>query len=133
VGLGSVLIWLNAVFFVVYGLAFVFAPEVLGRTITGSAPGTSSGLIDMRATYGGMSVAVGLAFAWLARSESTRALGLYSIALVMFCMASSRLVGIVADGDANPIMYAYLAAELVVLVLALLAARSAPALSSGSG
>lgn len=61
--LGSVLIRLNAAFFVVYGLAFVVAPEAVGRAITGSAPGTPSGVIDMRATYGGMTVAVGLALA----------------------------------------------------------------------
>jgi Domain of unknown function (DUF4345) len=122
--LGLLLIRLNAAFFVVYGLAFVFFPETLGRAITGSAPDTSSGVIDMRATYGGMTVAVGLALAWLGRSESKEAFGLYSIALVMLCMASSRLVGIVCDGDANSIMYAYLAAEVVVLVLALWAARS---------
>jgi hypothetical protein len=59
VSLGSVLIRLNAAFFVVYGLAFVLAPEAVGRAITGSAPDTSSGVIDMRATYGGMTVAVG--------------------------------------------------------------------------
>ncbi|MEW6269758.1 MAG: hypothetical protein AB1689_10735 [Thermodesulfobacteriota bacterium] len=52
--LGSVLIWLNAAFLVVYGLAFVSLPEPLGRAITGSAPDTASGVIDMRATYGGM-------------------------------------------------------------------------------
>jgi hypothetical protein len=123
----STLIWLNAAFFVVYGLAFVVSPEALGSAITGSSPGTPSGVIDMRATYGGMTVAVGLALAWLGRSESTKTLGLYSIALVMFCMASSRIVGIVSDGDANSIMYAYLAGELVVLALALGMARSAAA------
>ena len=86
----------------------------------------------MRATYGGMTVAVGLALAWLGRSESTKTLGLYSIALVMLCMASSRLVGLIFDGDANAIMYVYLAAEVAVLALALQAARSAPAPSPAS-
>jgi hypothetical protein len=124
--LASLLIWLTAGFFVVYGLAFVVAPEALGHAITGSAPGTPSAVIDMRATYGGMTVAVGLTLAWLGRSNSTRSVALYIIALVMLCMASSRLLGLIYDGSANAIMYAYLAVEIVVLALALWGARSDP-------
>jgi hypothetical protein len=128
--LGSILIWLIAAFFVLYGLAFVIAPEALGRAITGSAPATASGIIDMRATYGGMTIAVGLVLALLGRFESTRKLGLYSIALVMFCMAAARIVGLIADGGGNSMMYLYLAVEIVVLTLGLWAARLEPAPST---
>lgn len=129
---GSIFVKLNAVFFVVYGLAFVVAPEALGLAITGSAPESPSGMIDLRATYGGMTIALGVMLGWLGRSKATQRLGLHAVALVMLCMASGRVVGLVVDGNANNMMYAFLAAEIMVLSFALWSARSAPASSMAS-
>ena len=125
---GPTLIWLNAGFFALYGLGFVLAPELLATTITEGAPQTSSAMIDFRATYGGMSIAVGLVLAALARDPSTHRLGLRAVAATMLCMASGRTVGIVLDGDPNVWMWIYLAGELAVAAAAVAALRGdAPA------
>ena len=68
--------------------------------------------------------AVGLGLGWLARSEATVVAGLKGVAVVMLCMATSRMVGFVSDGEPNAFMILYLAAELSVMALALGVARS---------
>ena len=68
--LQRILVWLNALFFLAYGALFILAPGWAAALVTDTRPGSASGLIDMRATYGGMSLAVGLLFALLARNPS---------------------------------------------------------------
>ncbi|MEM9177033.1 MAG: DUF4345 domain-containing protein [Myxococcota bacterium] len=121
---GPILIRLNAGFFVVYGLLFVFVPEPLATTITGGAPSTASGMIDLRATYGGMSIAVGWMLAAFARDEALHATGLRAVAATLLCMAGGRTVGIVVDGNPNTWMWIYLAAEIAVAAAALVALRA---------
>lgn len=131
---GTTLLWLNSAFFVVYGLAFVFAPEALGRLVTDGAPATPSGMIDMRATYGGMTVAVGVIFGLCAKAPETQPLGLLGVAAVMLFMAAGRTFGIVYDGSPNAMMFVYLAVEIVVMALALVAMRgTADRIGLGSG
>jgi hypothetical protein len=125
--LARLLLWLNALVFVVYGIGFVLAPEPLAIFVTGSAPDSTSGLIDMRATYGGLCLAVGLVFALLARDEATVRTGLIAVAIVMGGMAGTRTLGFVLDGDPNTLMVLYLATEILVVVLALWALLALPA------
>ena len=121
---GPTLLWLNVAFFVVYGLLFVFVPELVATTITGSAPQGSSSMIDFRATYGGMTIAVGLVLAALARDPALHATGLNSVLVVMLCMATGRTFGIVLDGDPNGWMWLFLAGELATAAAAFLSLRS---------
>lgn len=123
-GFGLILLWATAAFFVVYGLGFVFVPAVLGSLITGESPTSPSGMIDFRATYGGMTIAVGLILGACARRENTQSLGLWAIAVLMVCMAAGRTWGIVTDGSPNAMMIAYLVVEVVVFSLAVLGRRS---------
>ena len=115
------LLWLNAGVFLLYGIAFAIAPEAASHWVTGSVPDTSSGLIDMRSTYGGICIAVGIALAYAATSPALARFGLRLVALVMACMASTRLVGVVIDGTPNVVMWIYLGLEVTVLVLVLFA------------
>lgn len=115
----KILIQLTAVFFLVYGLLFALFPGSLSSVVTGGVPTTTSGLIDMRATYGGMSVAVGCLMLLLANNRSTLRLGLLSVIMVLLGMASARTLGIVADGAPNNLMYAYLVAEVVPSIFAI--------------
>lgn len=119
------LLWLTGAGFVVYGVAFVAAPEAMSQFVTGGSPASSSGVIDIRATYGGMSVGLGILFALAAGRSRFHGLGLRGVAAVMAGMAAARLLGIVVDGGANAMMWAYLGVEVVVLVLALVALRGA--------
>jgi hypothetical protein len=52
-------IFLAAIFFVLYGIAFSILPAEMSVLVTGSKPQGPSALVDFRATYGGMTVAVG--------------------------------------------------------------------------
>ena len=117
-GMAIGLVWLTAGIFVVYGVGFALMPASLSLWVTGGAPSEPSGLIDMRSTYGGMSIGVGLVLALAARRRETLRSGLVGVGLVMVCMAASRLLGIVVDGGPNGFMWAYLALEVVAAALA---------------
>ena len=119
----TILIWINALVFIAYGLGFVFFPETLALLVTGSAPSTSSGVIDMRATYGGMTLGLGVLFGLSASDPRTVRLGVWGIIVVMIGMAAGRLFGMIQDGTPNPIMYIFLAVEIVVVILASWALR----------
>lgn len=75
-----------AVFFV-YGLLFYVIPlEAFEFVVDGSVT-SSSGVTDMRATYGGMSVGIGIILFMLGRNPQTVQLGLISVFVVMLGMA----------------------------------------------
>ncbi len=114
------LAWATGLFFVAYGLAFALAPLGMIVFVTGDYPQATSGVIDIRATHGGMSAAVGLAILALAWRRETLRHALALTALVLLAMAAGRVLGMVLDGSPNVIMYLFLAAELVVGVAALL-------------
>ncbi len=117
--LEKLLVQFTAAFFLIYGCMFALLPTTLADWVTGAAPTTSSGLIDMRATYGGMSIAVGIIMLLLASKHTTLRLGLLSVAIVLLGMASARALGIIADGSPNNLMYVYLAAEIVPSIVAI--------------
>jgi hypothetical protein len=124
VNLASLLIRLNAAVFIVYGVAFALAPETLSNLVTGGSPETPSGIIDMRSTYGGMSIGLGVLLVLTARDSRLHGLGLSAVLAVMSCMAGSRLLGIAVDGEPNSMMWAYLAVELLVAGIASWAIRA---------
>ena len=65
----TVLLWINAAFFLVFGALFLVAPGVFAELLTGATPATTNALIDIRATYGGMALGIGLFFAFCARQH----------------------------------------------------------------
>ncbi|NKF22836.1 DUF4345 family protein [Solimonas sp. C16B3] len=72
----------------------------------------------MRATYGGLSVAVGALLWALAAHPSSRRAGLLGVLLLLLGMAGGRAVGLICDGPANAVMIAYLLLELSGAALA---------------
>lgn len=117
------LLWLNSVLFAVFGSSFIAAPELFAKVITGAIPGTSSALIDMRATYGGMGLGIGLFFGFCARRPATVELGLYASLFVLGTTAIARLAGFAADGAPNVFMLLLVSAELLFVVLIVAALR----------
>ncbi len=111
------LIVVTALIFLVYGALFVLFPIKLLDLVANGAVTSASGVIDMRATYGGMSFAVGSILFLLAKSEETIKVGLISVFLLMVCMATGRVVGIFVDQNANFMMYVYLVLEVIIAVL----------------
>lgn len=119
--LSVAIVRITAAVFVLYGVGFLFAPDVLSVAVMGTAPATPSSLIDMRATYGGMSLAVGvLLFVLAARPESVDR-GLMGVALLLSGMAGGRAYGMVVAGSADGMMSIYLGFEVTVTLIALYA------------
>lgn len=124
--MGKIVVLLTGWFFVLYGLAFTVAPVEMFILVTAGSIDTLSGVIDARATYGGMSVAVGVVLLLLAKQSSTLSLSLLATAVVLLTMAAGRLIGMVVDGEPNLIMYIYLGAELFFGIAALFFRESGP-------
>lgn len=114
---GKLLSYLGAWFFVVYGVLFSFIPYEVAAFVTDATPSSSSAAIDMRATYGGMSVAIGLIIYLLARDANTVRFAVIGLMMLMLCMATARILGIIADGDPNSLMWIYLGLEVVMASL----------------
>ena len=110
---------IGAGFFVVYGVLFSTLPATFSALVTDSLPASSSSLIDMRATYGGMSIAVGIVLVMLSSNKETLRQAVVMLFLLMVCMASTRTIGMVADGDPNLVMYVYLILEVIAAALCL--------------
>jgi len=115
----KVFIQLNATFFLLYGIGFIFFPVELGQLVTGASPDTTSGLIGICATYGGMSVGLGILLFYLTKNIQTMKIGLLGILFIVGEMALGRTTGIVVDSSPNTIMYAFLLLEIVVVIIAL--------------
>lgn len=121
------IIRLNAVFFFLYGLAFIFIPESMLYWVTGSSLNTPSAIIDTRATYGGMSLAIGLLLHYFSIKDVYQKLGLIFVILIMGNMALGRGLGMLIDGEANAIIWLYLIGELTTLCLSAWLLKKQPA------
>ncbi len=120
----KMLLWVNCALFVAFGVGFVIAPEFLSKLITGAAPNAMNALTDMRATYGGMALGIGVFFGLCARKSSFTYMGLMASWLVFSSIAVSRLIGIIVDGSPNVFMLILLVAELLFVVLVSVAVKS---------
>ncbi|MEM6583044.1 MAG: DUF4345 family protein [Pseudomonadota bacterium] len=115
-------IFLAAFFFLLYGLAFALLPSGMAMIVTGSGPEGVSALIDFRATYGGLNIAVGLVLFYLFTIKQLRAC-LVVIIVVLLSMAVTRTIGLLLDGSGNLFMYLFLVLEIVGAALAAIAMR----------
>ncbi len=127
------LLWIVCVSFVGFGLAFTFVPKEVAELVTGTAPSEPSGLIDMRATYGGVAIGMGVFLGLCARRREWTRVGLIFSMLVLAAIGAARIVGIVADGSPNGFMLAFLALEIgsVVLLAFTLGRMKEPSLGDG--
>lgn len=110
---------LNAIGFGIVGIAYIVAPSVFSQLLTGTVPNTASGLIDMRALAGGLNLAIGLLLTISAAKSKYHRAGLLSVLFILTIMATTRVIGIIIDGNPNLVMYIYLDFELFGAVCAL--------------
>ncbi|MDD9892462.1 MAG: DUF4345 domain-containing protein [Gammaproteobacteria bacterium] len=113
----SILLWLNAVVFGVYGIAFIFWPNAMAKGTTGAAPGNDASRTDARSTYGGCMTALGIWFGWAAATQTAVTAALVLVFLVMVCMAAGRVWGMVNDGNSNSYIKLALGAEILMAAL----------------
>ena len=123
-----VILWINVVAFGLYGIAFIFKPMAMSQACTGTAPNTTSAVTDMRATYGGFMLSVGLWIGWVtctqAANQALIQAALILVVMVMVCMAVTRTLGMLVDGSSNGYIKIALAAEVIVAALAIAALKS---------
>ncbi|EID0034533.1 DUF4345 domain-containing protein [Vibrio alginolyticus] len=122
--MSKLLVYLTALFFLLYGAIFAVFPVDMANLITGSSPNSTSATIDFRATYGGAQFAIGLALILVLKIKQDVTLALVIVAITLLSMAFGRLIGILFDGQPNTLMYVYLVAELVFGLLALYLRKS---------
>jgi hypothetical protein len=121
---GRLLIRVEAGLFLAFGAGFVVAPVALADLLTGSHPSSTSGVIDLRATYGGLALGLALTWIMLDRARQTR-LALLSAGVALTCVAVGRVVGMIVDGSPNGVMWALLASEIIFAALSFRALRAA--------
>jgi len=118
---GKWLVLVNGVLFVGFGLGFIVAPSYFSGLFTGGTFTTASAAIDVRATYGGLGLGVGI-WLLLCLKRNVR-LGLLGSLVVLASIVFGRTVGLVADGNPNNFMFVFLVAEVAFLVATLYALR----------
>jgi len=119
---GNLLVAVNGVLFVGFGLGFIVAPGFFTGLFTGGVLSTPSAAIDMRATYGGLGLGIGI-WLLLCAKENVR-VGLLGSLFVLASIILGRIVGLVVDGSPTGYMYIFLGAEVLFLLLVIYALRS---------
>ena len=117
----TVLLWVLAVSFVFVGVGFIATPTTFTEMAAGVAPDRASALTEIRAVSGGVALALGVFFGVCAGRADWVTPGLLLGALVGGCLAASRLIGFVVDGGVTATQTSLAAAEVVVVVLCVLA------------
>jgi len=109
--------YLAAGFFILYGMGYLVTPIEFSQLVVGNAPSGKSFLIDFRATYGGMTVALGFALIYLFSSGYQRP-ALVVIIIILMGMAVGRSIGFMVEGLGNQLVVLYLVLEVLGSVLA---------------
>lgn len=104
------LVLVNGILFIGFGLGFILAPVFFFTLFTDGQLTTPSAIIDVRATYGGLGLGLGI---WLITcAKRNIRLGLVGSLIVLAAIVIGRITGIALSGHANTFMYVFLAAEL---------------------
>lgn len=113
----TILLWLNAIVFAAYGVAFIFWPAAMAQGTSGAAPGNDAARTDVRSTYGGCMTALGLWFGWATATQTAITAALMLVLFIMLGMAGARIWGMLVDGNSNGYIKLALGAELLMVAL----------------
>lgn len=103
---------LTGLIFLAFGIACVVAPSDVLLLATGALLDHPVALIDLRATYGGMSIGVAVILFVLASSSASIRFGLIAVLALMLGMAGSRAIGMLVESSSNSVMLLYLILEI---------------------
>ena len=110
---------INAAVFLAFGAAVLAFPAELA-TLVDIELGSASALADLRAVYGGLSLAAGALFVLGLRRESWFMPSLFLVMASSGGLAFGRIVSMAVSGMPGWLVLAFLATELVSFVWALL-------------
>jgi hypothetical protein len=117
----------SALLWIPYGVYCFFRPEALAEA-AGVSFGTPTGSTEIRATYGGLTFALGALAALGALSTAWTRQALVTLGVACAGFGFARVAGVVMDGGATAYTVQALVVEFVsvALVAVLLARTSAP-------
>lgn len=107
---------LAALVFVGIGLGFLLVPVQWAALVDISLP-TAMARTDFRATYGGFDLAVGVFLGFCALRADWVRPGLWALALAAAGFGAGRLVGILVEGTATPLMLTFLVIEWAIALV----------------
>src|SRR5262252_1875180 len=106
--LARVLLIGSAIIFVAVGAAFLFIPKTCAQVLEISLP-TAMARTDVRATYGGLELGLGIYLILCTiRKDWTRS-GLWALGLATGGFATGRLLGFLFEQTISPLMLFFLA------------------------
>jgi hypothetical protein len=127
--LAKALLIFAAVVFVGIGLGFLAVPVQWASLVEISLP-TAMARTDLRATYGGFDLAIGVFLGLCAFRADWIRPGLAALGLAAAGFGGGRLLGILVEGTAGPLMLGFAAFEITGAVLAFYLLRRLPNPSS---
>ena len=113
-----ILLTVTGLFFFVHGLVCFIHPATIGIE-SGLAMPTPSSVIEVRAEYGGLPMALGLFFFAAAFREIEVRTGLLVMLTALTGYATARIAAVVISGTIDPYNTAAIAYELTTALLAL--------------
>jgi hypothetical protein len=118
------LLALGAVF-VIFGVLYAVSPTTLTDP-SGFGVLAPEALTDLRATYGGLQIGIGVFLFWSGSDASRHRAGLTLVSATLAAVAVSRAYGLIVDGEATAGMVGALAFEVALSGAAVMALRKTP-------
>jgi len=103
-----------------FGIWYLFAPATWTDP-TGFGPLGPNALTDVRATYGGFQIGLGLFTVWAAADRARVRMALVLQALTIGAIATCRLTGFAIDGSPNGFLRSAITTEVAFTAITLIA------------
>jgi hypothetical protein len=104
------LFFINAGIFAAIGLGFLVAAETMSKNL-GIGFFSPQGLTDVRATYGGMCLGIGIFFAMAAAGRIDASAALWASLCLYLGLGLARLGGLIFDHSSTTLLWGFFAIE----------------------
>ncbi|NGP53443.1 DUF4345 family protein [Thioalkalivibrio sp. XN8] len=119
-------LYLCGLLYLGYGLWVLLSPET-SLAYLGTDLSIVNTMSDLHGSHGGLNIAVGLFLLWAAGNPDWFRNGLWLVFLLNVGYLGGRLVALLSDGMPTGLVPAVMVLEAVLLVMALVLAKRAPA------
>ncbi|MGF1748535.1 DUF4345 family protein [Vibrio cionasavignyae] len=119
----KLMVWFTIIVFIIFGVLFVVAPSVMFERVTDAEITSTSGMIDISAMYGGLSIAVGVILAKLVWATDTLRTAVLAATWIASLMALTRWLAIAVVQSPNDTMWVFFFMEAVFAVWGMLILR----------